>query len=126
MLTCPSEPPRIGFVPATVGHVAYHVLPPEHRVSVTRAGYVGIPLYDGELGPLVPSNGVLRYVGTAHLKRPACIRTATGTAASDRVALFRVVGRSGEGVMVQVRVGRPELHERCTSCRTVHFFVQVQ
>jgi hypothetical protein len=105
----------------------YEVLPPESsRMTVERGRTIAIPLYDGDLVALADPNPVLRYIGTVSGPAIECIRTSAGSAASHRLALFRVIGRSSEGATLLVRLRLPELHEKCTSCRTVHFFVHVR
>jgi hypothetical protein len=106
---------------------SYRLLAPEDsRLFVAHGQLVAIPLYDGKLVSLPQANGVLRYLGVASVPALQCIHTAAGSAASHRLALFRVIGRSSEGTTVQVRLRLPALHETCTSCRIVHFFVHIR
>lgn len=109
-----------------IGRHHYEVIPPETSISVARGRLVAIPLYDGDIVALGRSSSVLRYVGVASIPPVQCVRTAAGSAASHRVALFRAVGRPSDGATVLVLLRLPELREQCTSCRTVHFFVHVR
>lgn len=110
-----------------IGAACYQAVPPEKaRISVAPGAYVAIPLYDGTLIRPAASKPVLRYVGVASVPELRRIHTAAGDAASHRLALFRVIGAPGDGATVQVRLRLPALRERCTSCRTVHFFINVR
>ena len=111
----------------TASHHTYHVLAPENtRISVSQGELVAIPLYDGTLVPSREWKTVLQYVGLASAPAVQHIRTAAGSAASRRLALFRVIGAPGGGATVQVRLALPDLHETCVSCRTVHYFIHVR
>ena len=115
-------------VPATVqiARSRYEVWPPEATdVSATHGQLIAIPLYDGKLVSRADANGILRYLGTVSGPVLERIHTAAGSAASRRLALFRVIGAEGDGTMLQVRLRLPALQEQCTSCRTVHFFIHV-
>jgi hypothetical protein len=84
-----------------------------------------IPLYDGELSPGSSVQG-LRFVGKRRIHKHDLIqdvgRAAFGgyDAASDRGAAF-VVEHSGRGT-INVLLRLPQYKDRCSSCRTVHFF----
>jgi hypothetical protein len=115
-------------VPATVqiARSRYEVWPPEATdVSATHGQLIAVPLYDGTL-VAGPPKDVLRYVATVSGPALERIRTRAGAAASHRLALFRVIGHKGDDATLLVRLRLPELQERCTSCRTVHFFLHVR
>jgi hypothetical protein len=114
-------------VPARIGPTEFQVLPPESsRFSVVHGQLIAVPLYDGMLRSNAEWKTVLRYLGTVTVPANECIRTAAGSAASHRLALFRVIGQRGEGATVLVGLKLPALRERCVSCRTVHFFVHIR
>ncbi len=115
-------------VPATVqiGRSRYEVWPAEASdLSVTHGQLIAVPLYDGKL-VLAPPSDVLRYLATVSGPVLECIHTGAGSAASHRLALFRVMGHQGDNATLLVRLRLPALQEQCTSCRTVHFFLHVR
>ncbi len=69
---------------------------------------------------------MLQYLGVASVPQLERIRGTAGSAASHRLALFRVIGAPGDGATVLVRLRLPSLREPCESCRTVHFFISVR
>jgi hypothetical protein len=110
-----------------VAHTCYHLVPPERtRLSVVPGERVAVPLYDGALRPLADANAVLHYLGTVSVPQLQRIRGPVGSAASHRVALFRVIGAPGDDATVQVRLRLPSVSEPCESCRTVRFLIHVR
>jgi hypothetical protein len=95
-------------------------------VEVRHGEIVAIPLYDGTLDNWADWTAVLHYVATVWTPSYQCFQLAPYVAGSHRVALFRVIGNSGQHTFVPVRLRLSAMHERCVSCRIVHFFVRVQ
>jgi hypothetical protein len=127
-----SASPESALVACVVASVAvarsrYEVLPPEDtRFCVRHGQLIAVPLYDGDLVGTAGWMGVLRYVRTVSLPELESTRSAAGPVASHRAALFRVIGSPNDGATLQVLLRLPKLQEKCTSCRTVHFFLHVQ
>ncbi len=102
-------------------------LPETTSSNVFRVGDImTIPLYDGAISTPQAQLSTLHYLSTVRIGQHS-IRTDIGpkffgglNASSDRAAAYKIVapGRGSINVLLKL----PDLHERCTSCRTVHFY----
>jgi|GEM_PF-3038190 len=109
-----------------------HMIVARPEVSNDNVVHVGqtlvIPLYDGKIAsPPSDYAQILRRVGRVRISKHDLFRDLGRRsffggydATSDRGEAF-VVERPGSG-SINVLLRLPQLHERCVSCRTLHFF----
>jgi hypothetical protein len=105
-------------------------------VNLLRVGdRIAFPLYDGQIGYASPNlhqisnltispHELFTDLGYSRVSPPPAMPAGQWNVGSSRAVLFQAT-KPGHGVVL-VALTVPNLHQRCVSCRTLHYFFDVE
>jgi hypothetical protein len=121
---------------ATVSGPTLIARPEVDGVNLLQAGdTIAFPLYDGQVAYASPNlhrisnltitpHELFTDLGYSRVSPPPGMSASQWNVGSSRAVLFKAT-KPGHGVVL-VALTLPNLHQRCVSCRTLHYFFDVE